>query len=1720
MVAFTQAQLSGLTIANPTSLQFGPDGKLYISQTNGVIAAVTVTSDGAGGYTATNKETINLVRAIPNHNDDGTFNAAITTRQVTGILVTGTADKPVLYVSSSDPRIGGGATGGDTGLDTNSGTLSRLTKNASGAWVKEDLVIGLPRSEENHAVNGLQINPANGHILLTVGGQTNAGAPSQEFGYLSEYAYGSSIVDIDVAAIDTMPSKTYRGQTYKYALPTVDDPTRPGSDDIVNALDPEVFGGNNGLNQARLTPDSPVQIYATGFRNLYDIAVNENGQIYGVDNGGNPTWGGPPLYRQPDGTLGPTPNAQVTNAVNDGSGSVNKAPLHLIEEGYYGGHAAPIRANPTGAGLYQPDGTPVPLPADWPPVPASMANPVDGYYLPPGFNRADILPSELETPLNLRGELGTFVGSVNGIDDYRASAFNGEMRGDLVAASLNDDSIYRVDLSADGKTVLGITNLTPTGVLGNGSALDVHAAPATGPFAGTLWVASYGGGITVLTPGQDPGPPPAQQDTDSDGLSNIVDPFPVDPTNGQSVLLEGDSSLVWSFSQNEPHPGPGGIGNLGFTGVMLNGVDPYTAQYDPNKTIMGGAASGVLIQDITAGTSLTNTQTDAYQFGIDIGADVATYTVTGKVNNPFDGTTPQDNQSVGFFIGTGDQANYVRFVAGAATFKGVANTPVIDIIVESGNAVVAHQTYAVPVFGSGQKAITASDAIFLSFNVDPVLGTVTPTWTVSRGSTQSDPGDLFTGSGTAIPLSGELLEAIRGTRVLTTSAGASTATGLAVGIIATSEGPGAPFPATFNAIDVTSTAKAEPEAGVAELIFTPNAGINVSTFDPNTIKLNNLSQSGNDLKQVVINFSQAILPDGVFFDPNAAGGDNGKPFQINSQTGSFTASASYQIGSATTGYRQMTLDFNDFNPGEGLSFSLDIDPDSLLGFKQSVPAGGVSGAELAGSHVSFIFADGSITQADLFGSGVAQTEARGVSNLHAAPTVSLQNVSSGNIVYPAGDPTISVQGAPGSTVRVQMMAVAQQDVPFSSPFEGNTATNVVYETIVLDAAGLGTISATLPPNRVLVVAAAEVDTSGHAISAVSADLRIIQQSAIPAASIVGTANSETLEGTSGSDSIDALGGDDILNGLEGDDYLNGGAGNDRMVGGLGDDVYVVDSTGDVVVEAADGGTDTVRTSLTSYTLAATLENLIYTGTKAFTGTGNALANQITGSEAGDRLSGLGGADTLTGGLGNDTYIVDNVGDVVVELVDQGNDRILSQVSYVLSDNVETLQLTSSAKINATGNSLANTLIGNAGANLLDGKGGADILTGGAGADTFGFSTVLGSDNLDLGSANVDRITDFVAVDDTIQLDAGVFDGLTAGPLAAAVFKDLSTGALDEDDRIVYDRSTGSLSYDADGRGSEAAVQFAILSNKAEISAADFTIVGVSTGPNVVGGATTGNDSLTGTSGNDLLDGGAGADSLRGLGGNDIYVVDNAGDIVTEALNQGIDTIKTSLTSYTLGSNIEKLTYTGTVNFSGTGNELTNTITGSFGSDKLNGKLGADTLIGGAGNDTYTVDNGGDVVVELANQGTDRVLATVSYTLSDNVENLTLTTSAALSGTGNGLANTLVGNGGANVLDGKGGADTLTGGGGNDTFVFWLGETHGDKVMDFTGAGATVGDHLEFRGFGSFDTGATLTHAENSDLYTITADAAHGGASETFQLVGVTNLDLLTGTGHNDVMLFA
>jgi serralysin len=286
---------------------------------------------------------------------------------------------------------------------------------------------------------------------------------------------------------------------------------------------------------------------------------------------------------------------------------------------------------------------------------------------------------------------------------------------------------------------------------------------------------------------------------------------------------------------------------------------------------------------------------------------------------------------------------------------------------------------------------------------------------------------------------------------------------------------------------------------------------------------------------------------------------------------------------------------------------------------------------------------------------------------------------------------------------------------------------------------------------------------------------------------VGGSGNDTIIGNIADNILTGNAGNDLIAAGLGNDTLDGGIGNDEMLGGGGDDLYIVGEAGDIVTELADEGVDTVKASI-DYVLGANVENLILTGS-AQTGTGNDLDNRISGNElanilsggaGNDRLSGGGGADTLDGGIGsdemlggagNDLYIVGEAGDVVIELASEGIDTVNSSINYTLTDNVEHLILTGSAK-NGTGNGLDNRINGNELANVLSGGAGNDTLSGGDGVDRL-----IGGSGADIfkaemnstdvatkrGDLSLDMILDFSRADgDKIDLSGIDFNGSAAG----------------------------------------------------------------------------------------------------------------------------------------------------------------------------------------------------------------------------------------------------------------------------------------------------------------------------------------------------------------------
>jgi len=324
--------------------------------------------------------------------------------------------------------------------------------------------------------------------------------------------------------------------------------------------------------------------------------------------------------------------------------------------------------------------------------------------------------------------------------------------------------------------------------------------------------------------------------------------------------------------------------------------------------------------------------------------------------------------------------------------------------------------------------------------------------------------------------------------------------------------------------------------------------------------------------------------------------------------------------------------------------------------------------------------------------------------------------------------------------------------------------------------------------------------------------------------------------------------------------------------------------------------------------------------------------------------------------------------------------------------------------------------------------------------------------------------------------------------------------------LTVSKATGAYSFVADDVGIEAltlaaSTHFTVTASDGVLTDSKALVINIAQKGRT---ESLGNDRLTGTSGDDHFDGLAGADIMTGRSGDDTYTVDNARDRVVENSRGGIDTVISSV-SYALKFNLENLSLSEIDSINGTGNTLNNVLTGNDGANTLNGGVGADTLIGGSGNDIYIVDNDGDVVTETSTLTTeiDIVKSSKTYTLGANLENLTLTSSAALNGTGNDLNNVLTGNKGANVLDGGGGNDTLEGGIGNDTLTggdghdtFQLKNSSKDTITDFSVLDDTI--QLENSVFtqltttdltetgvlnaGNFKIGAAAADANNCVIY--------------------------------------
>ena len=554
---------------------------------------------------------------------------------------------------------------------------------------------------------------------------------------------------------------------------------------------------------------------------------------------------------------------------------------------------------------------------------------------------------------------------------------------------------------------------------------------------------------------------------------------------------------------------------------------------------------------------------------------------------------------------------------------------------------------------------------------------------------------------------------------------------------------------------------------------------------------------------------------------------------------------------------------------------------------------------------------------------------------------------------------------------------------------------------------------------------------------------------------------------------------DVIFGNSADNTLRGGNGADTLDGGGGADVY-----------DASGGTGAATVNLAGATTNLTIDGqslafLSVTDSfgnvdriRQFRGViGGSAADTLTGDASNNTLDGGAGADTLTGGAGNDTYVVDNVGDSVVEAANAGTDTVLTSLSvYTMAANVENVTYTGVGNFTLTGNDISNIITMGAG---------NDTLNGGNGSDTYRFTTLAGSKVInDQGTivGNTDTLDySLISSGITVNLTLGTGNGIASivgiEHVIGGAGADYLTGSSTDN---VLTGGTGNDTLDG-GAGSDTAsyadkitgVTVSLLTNRATIGTEVDVLANIE---NIIGSGW--NDSITGDTSNNTFTGGAGTDTFIignaagtdtstdtitdfALNGSDDRITVNANATANVNLashwynwtktNHGVVNI-TANGFWVLGS--DAATGNGVWNISNAGSatgiymqggKANDSITGGSGNDTLDGRGGNDTLAGGLGNDVYVVDNVNDVVVEAASAGTDTVQAKVAVDLNDarwdNVENATVLGTANLAVTGDEVANTLTGNGGDNLITGGAGNDSLNGGtsdilGNGENFLPW------------------------------------------------------------------------------------
>ncbi len=686
----------------------------------------------------------------------------------------------------------------------------------------------------------------------------------------------------------------------------------------------------------------------------------------------------------------------------------------------------------------------------------------------------------------------------------------------------------------------------------------------------------------------------------------------------------------------------------------------------------------------------------------------------------------------------------------------------------------------------------------------------------------------------------------------------------------------------------------------------------------------------------------------------------------------------------------------------------------------------------------------------------------------------------------------------------------------------------------------------------------------------------------------GGAGNDSLNGGTDDDIITDSFGDDTIKGGDGNDVINGGPGLNLILGGAGSDSIV---TGNDVSEVFAGpGNDFIFGNTPNAAMIGNEgDDWIQNGTAGgapgdnqdpfsrdpvrgndvFIGSGN--VDRFIGEGGDDLMNGMTGADRNDGSSGfdwvffqgngtvadidltrlilpnppvdtldrflqvegasgwnlDDTIRGDNNTSVQFAAIDPvtGQNNALDNVNnpagggHSAADRIAMIDGLSTLLGGASTFSAGNILLGGSGSDQIEGRGGNDIIDGDAWL------------NVRISVRNVNDNSEIATFDNMTSTLRSALQAGTYNPGQLRIVREIKSVANDAGvDKAIYrDASTRyTLTYNPDGSVTVNHVNpTAVTVNDGvdtlrNIEQLQFTDRIVTLNGGGTQNGTPGDDNLTGTPGDDILDGLAGNDTLDGLGGvdtliggagNDTFIVDIATDIITELANGGTDSVQSAAT-FTLSAQLENLTLTGAAAINGTGNASANLLTGNSGNntlsglggiDTLNGLDGVDTLNGGPGNDTYIVDTATDTLVELAGGGIDSVQSPVTFTLLPQIENLTLTGTAAINGTGNTAVNILTGNGGNNTLsglggndtlDGLGGVDTLDGGTGNDIYVI---DTTTDTIIELAGGGSDL-----------VQSTVSFTLIPQLERLTLTGTAAINGT-------GNAAINTLIGNGGNNIL---